>query len=427
MFRTEVSEPNPISMGPDPDDQWTPAGASGAHINDLPNEILGSILKLVLPSTAASVAEGIGVPSSLSTCRRWRALVVKCVLEVPFTASLVREWDMEILGSWADREYRENPFQFPKLILQIANGSRPRYSSEPSRARSGPPPFQIAFQVLEELEIHFPGSYLLDNNFVNSPLKFLKVNGKLFDNLHSVAFPHLTGLVVDGAGISPERLASILLCMPILKELSVVLIGHARDRSHPRIFKSTSLISLSISFLGVQPWPIVASFPNLETFISSSKRPFEKALPFIVPSLRTMVAYGHWTCADRHPELFTFLEKCPQLEKLAIPTEFLLLSPFFDKLSSGAIVPNLKELRCGPAFISADILVGFLRKKGFVDAPQTVSKSDLVSPTPVCPFSCLSFCGISKTPRKEIEERLGGVTHVVEFVAHERVRRGRGF
>ncbi|TFK69090.1 hypothetical protein BDN72DRAFT_840967, partial [Pluteus cervinus] len=406
----------------------------GIHINDFPNEVLLAIFKLALPIAPASLAEGMSAPAALSICRRWREILIDCLCEAPFFAPCVPELEMRIQGSWARREDRQDPLRLPKFVLQVERWPAPWSFSHPTSYWSSPP-YQPAFEVMEELEVQLTKEYNRLDDGINSSLKFLEIKGPnvfKFARLHPNAFPHLTQLYMDKCRIFPEDFADILRSAPELKEFSFTLKGHLEypyaDDGHTRILESTSITSLSILFptftdLRARPWPIAASLPHLETFTGIAEKPFEKALPFASPSLRTMNAYTDGRCADRPSELFKFLEKCPQLEKFAIPTGFLLSSPFFDKLSSGAIVPNLKELRCGPSSMSADLLVWFLRKKGFVDDPQTLSLSDLA---PVRALSRVIFCGVSEIYRKEIEEELGGVTNVVEFVAHEIPRKGRG-
>ncbi|TFK69103.1 hypothetical protein BDN72DRAFT_840981 [Pluteus cervinus] len=403
------------------------------HIDNFPNEVLQEILQHLVTSTPDSLAEALQVKPLLQTSQRWRAIALLFLPKAPFTI-VYPPWEMGITGSWTDREHQKDEAKLPKLLLYIHRYEPPRLTVDQILAMtvadfqrlesecSGPPPFQIAFEVAEDLEVHFGPSLRdfrpLHDTPAHPPLKSLVMKGTinggtLFMDLHTMTFPHLGRLFIDECLSYPEEFDNILHRMPSLEECRISLHDHgSTDTPCDYRFEAPSLVSLSISFRSYsrnRSWQATACMPKLETLICRAVHPFQKALTFVSPSLRTIVTFMDGTCADRQAHLMTLLEKCPRLEKLVIPTELLLMSSFFIRLSSGAIVPNLKVLQCGPFMLSADSLVGLLRKKGFVDAPASKSEEEL--PT--------LFSGLLLGSQKEIEERLEGVTGVVEFVGHQ--------
>ncbi|TFK69104.1 hypothetical protein BDN72DRAFT_840982 [Pluteus cervinus] len=408
------------------------------HVHDLPNEVLHKIIKFYIPSAPTSLAEALEVQRLFFICRRWRAIVLLCVPEAQFEV-FDDPWEMCITGFWKPREHQDGELKPPRLVLWLHPTYR-RFARTQSELKLAPeaealgPPYQTAFEVMDNLEVYFGSSLRLIaplNDMPGpAPLKFLEIKtssqahaGCLFPNSHTTMFPHLIRLFMGRCLASPGEFANILHRMPRLEEFRIGIDdSDMPDMPNVYKFQSSSLVSLSISFsrnMRSCSWLATTSMPKLETLTCKATRPFQKALQFVPSSLRNFIPHVPGTCADRQGDLITFLEKCPQLEKLVIPTELLLLSPFFDKLSSGTIVANLKELQCGPTMLSADSLVGFLRKKGFVDAPHASSKFDVVSPTPTCAFSCVSFSGLSTGTQKEVEERLEGVTNVVEFIPYK--------
>ncbi|TFK69105.1 hypothetical protein BDN72DRAFT_897571 [Pluteus cervinus] len=409
-----------------------PEITTSTHIDDLPNEVLHEIVKVATPSKPASLLEALRAASSLSASYRWRAVTVYGLYEAPFSVTC-GPWATKMLGSWTPREQQQNEFQIPKLVLQLDNASSrsPRWNDGPNSGR--PPPYQIAFQVLEELEVHLLPSFRalrpLHDTLIDTPLRFLKIRGtklcgtgRLFKDLDETKFSCLTQFFMLQCFVSPDEFAAILHCMPRLEDCRISFIGRERESDTcTQAIESTSLVSLSISFLDLPrtlPWPFIISLPNLTTLICIGTKPFQRALPFSLPSLRTVVGYIVGTRADRQADLTAFLEKCPHLEKLVIPTELWVVSSFFDKISSGVLVPHLRELQCGPSLLNADSLVAFLRKKGFVDTPRPSGvEPDFTSP--VCAFRRVSFCGLPSVSQKEIQDRLKGVTSVVGFVVHE--------
>ncbi|TFK69101.1 hypothetical protein BDN72DRAFT_840980 [Pluteus cervinus] len=405
------------------------------HIDDLPDELLHEIFQHIAPSPPDSLNEALQVKPLSQTSQRWRAIALP---KAPFT-TVYPPWKMKITSSFVDLEYQKDEGRFPKLVLSI-DGYKPpgpvhtlaqiteMSSSEFQPLQSALPPYQIAFEVAEDLEVQFGSSFrvlhVLHDTSVHSTLKSLEMKGAvhggtLFIRLHTMTFPFLRRLIMDECLAYPEVFENILRRMPNLEECRINLYDHGWPCNQR--FESSSLVSLAISFSSYprdHSWKATASMPKLETLVCRATHPFRKALTFVSPSVRTIVTHVDEICADQHDQLMHVLEKSPQLERLVVPTNLLLMPVFFNKLSSGVIVPNLKELQCGASVLSADSLVRLLRKKGFVDAPA--SKSDGELPTPgVCAFSRVSFGGLLMSSRKEIEERLEGVTGVVEFVDHQ--------
>ncbi|TFK70605.1 hypothetical protein BDN72DRAFT_527894 [Pluteus cervinus] len=395
-------------------------------IDDFPTEVLSSIFELVIPSVPASLVEAFKAPFSLSTCRRWRAIMIECLRRTPFDTFCPQNPAIRISGLWEDREHGNNRLQLPRLVLQVdrVRGLEP----EPVITPHSRPPYQIAMEKIEELDLQLnPNAWWnalplpnLRDTLADPPLRYLSVIGHsgetLFRDLQTTKFPHLTRLTMSECRVLPHVFARILDCAPKLEECTITLgqYTHYKQGPPPCTIRSTSLILLCVGCderSKFEPCTTIGPFPKLEILASTAVNALQLALPFASSSIRSLMAYVPCrACADRPHDLLTLLEKCPFLEELIIPYQLLVHPIFFDKISSGGFVPNLRKLECGPSSLSTASLVGFLQKKGFVDASPTASDSRL------CPFQSLRFRGMFQSSRTGIEESLQGVTNLIEFI-----------